>query len=65
MYVYIGISKSKFDRAFYPDDILLASLKDPFQRTFWTVCGIRRLGTPLRADGTADPSLKGTEVFFF
>mmetsp|Transcript_12687 Transcript_12687/g.18400 ORF Transcript_12687/g.18400 Transcript_12687/m.18400 type:complete len:277 (-) Transcript_12687:21-851(-) len=56
-----GISKAAFDEAFEARDILLASIKDPLKRTFWTVCGIRKIGTPLSPTGVADPSLKGTE----
>jgi hypothetical protein len=55
-----GISKYSFDEAFDADPILLASLKDPLQRTFWTVCGIRKAATPLTGEGFADPSLRGS-----
>ena len=55
-----GIAKTSFDEAFEPKEILLASIKDPLKRTFWTSCGIRRIGTPLSPDGVADPRLKGT-----
>lgn len=55
-----GMAKTSFDEAFEPSDILLASIKDPLKRTFWTSCGVSKVGTPLSADGVADPSLKGS-----
>jgi hypothetical protein len=55
-----GIAKANFDAAFDPSNILLASFKDPLKRTFWTSCGVDKIGTPLSADGFADPGLKGS-----
>ena len=51
-----GISKASWDAAFDPEPILLANIKDPLKRTFWTVCGVRKIGSPISREGVADGS---------